>query len=286
MATTNIPVAELLLAKRLASLASELAEKADPISPGVAISLMQDAVESFLWILIKHKVPNARNKSSFEGYIDEIEKAGYTIPLKSKLIDLNKARVGFKHYGIRPAPSEAQKYKVYVSDFLIEASSQLLNIDFDNVSLIDLVSYADVRDKLKEADQRCRGGDVTESLKATAIAKGMLVSRVDPYFPKIGYELSKADNLLQKLSGGFPLAPFKYIEEVLRILRASTVESTIGAPLSDQQFLRSALPRVIRYDAGNWETMGGIPNNLNEADAERAIRCVVNMSFKVHELVG
>ena len=41
-----------------------------------------------------------------------------SLPFKVKILELNKSRVNFKHYGNLPDISEAKKFKAYTEEFL------------------------------------------------------------------------------------------------------------------------------------------------------------------------
>ena len=100
-------IKQLLLCKRLMIEGASFAERHDPVSTGLAISLFQDSVEMFIWLLIKERGIKVKELSSFTVNIEELQKGGVQMAHTAKLFELNKARVGFKHYGNLPAAGEA-----------------------------------------------------------------------------------------------------------------------------------------------------------------------------------
>ena len=90
----------------------------------------------------------------FTTLLDKVEKSSEgTLPHKAKMIELNKARVGFKHYGNLPASSEAEKFRSYTYDFLVVASQRYLEVDFEKVSLSSLISDPKVRNHIEAAEK-------------------------------------------------------------------------------------------------------------------------------------
>ena len=60
---------QLLLAKRLFLIGSGYAEKDDPVSAGVSISLFQDSIEIFIWSLLKNLDAEAKEQTSFTSFL-------------------------------------------------------------------------------------------------------------------------------------------------------------------------------------------------------------------------
>ena len=109
---------QLLLCKRLFSEGSFYADRTDSISSGISISLFQDAVEMYVWTLIKEKNIIIKDGASFTSNLEVVQKTGIQLPQAAKLIELNKARVGFKHYGNLPDSTEVTKYQTTLASLL------------------------------------------------------------------------------------------------------------------------------------------------------------------------
>ena len=56
---------------------------------------------------------NASQKETFNGLWKSLEKHGITLPLKAKMLELNEAYLGFKHYETLSDPQEAVTYYIY-----------------------------------------------------------------------------------------------------------------------------------------------------------------------------
>jgi hypothetical protein len=99
-------VKQLLLCKRLMAEGVSFAKRTDSVSSGMAISLFEDAVEMFIWAQVKERGIQVKETSSFTANIEALQKTGVSVSYTAKLFELNKARVGFKHYGNLPAADE------------------------------------------------------------------------------------------------------------------------------------------------------------------------------------
>ena len=134
-------VDQLLLAKRLFLEACRYADLKDAVSAGLAVSLLQDACEMMLVALMDKHGAKGKAKENFTGYLDALAAVNVVIPERTNLIKLNALRVNFKHHGGLPDPSEAEKYRTRVEDFLRRAVTDYFGLPFDDLSLVELVPF-------------------------------------------------------------------------------------------------------------------------------------------------
>jgi len=150
-------IQQLLLAKYLYQKGNEILSRQNPISSGLAISLFQDSVEILIWTIAKEFEASVNDNEPFFRLWDSIKSAKKNLnqtelPLKAKMIEMNKARVNFKHYGNLPDPSEALKFLAYTEEFLRTSMELFFNTKFGDVSFADLINNVQVKDKIKKAE--------------------------------------------------------------------------------------------------------------------------------------
>ncbi|MDD9997586.1 MAG: hypothetical protein OXQ89_07545, partial [Rhodospirillaceae bacterium] len=135
-------VQRLALPQYLFREAERLLARKGPYSSGSATSLLQDAAEAFLWVLAEHKRIAVGDKESFPGLLSKVGERCKGVPgHKAPLIRLNKARVNFKHHGIRVTDEDASSFLNNVQAFLSEISIEVLEVDFCSISLINAVGH-------------------------------------------------------------------------------------------------------------------------------------------------
>ena len=259
---------QLLLSKRLVIEGSCFAERGDPISCGLAISLFQDSVELYLWGLIKERDVPVSENSGFTRYLDVLASNAINIQFKTRLLELNKVRVNFKHYGILPANSEAAKFKQYTESFLYSAMREHFEIDYEMLSLVDLVGYENVRNELRNAEASIEGSNLIQAACHVAVAKDMLLEKLERVMPR-------ADQGLDKRSG-----EFKYIRSYLDGLRELGLASLLQISLDDYGFLQGSLPRVSRAMSGDRSTVFTQSPSYSPEDIKRLILIVVELSIR------
>jgi len=121
---------------------------------GAGIILLQDSVELFLIAICEHVNVENRENLKFHEYFKEIKKKvpGKIIPFKDDMLKLNKQRVSVKHYGIRPYIDDCKTFRKNVYLFFKETSKSHLNIDFDSISLANLLSEKKLKTIMKQAE--------------------------------------------------------------------------------------------------------------------------------------
>lgn len=280
---------QLLLSKRIYLEGYEYSERGDSVSSGIATSLFQDAVEMFIWTLIKARGVPVKENSQFTNNIDAISKAGIELAFIPQLHELNKARVNFKHYGNLPAPDEARKFHSYVRSFLVDSFATHFEVNFEEISLVDLVVFEDVKERLRQGKQLADSGKYENSIYELAIAKELLFSRFNKFIPDVSNHLSQVDRAFDlDVPAARDIRAFEYITSYLKILRQASLAALIRLPLQDYSFIQNSLPQVSRFMNGEWRVLGHTSRlgiQYDEALYKRAMDCLVNLSLRMERLV-
>jgi len=250
------------------------------MSAGIAISMLQDSAELYLWTLIKKRNVPAKDQAGFVANLESLQKAGVSIPNAAKLLELNKARVGFKHYGNLPAPTEARKHHTYVEDFLRQAMLEQFKVSFDDLSLVDLIADNAIRDQLRIAEAKIAAANYPEAADELAKAKTMTFGRMQKYLPKVDSKLRDTDRMLNAINGVHGANSFAYLTEYLGALREAALVAMLQLPLEDYAFLRNSLPSALQTMAGNWY-LTRTRFSYTEVECRRALTCIVNLCQKL-----
>lgn len=151
-----------------------------------AILTFHDSVELFLILVVEH-YDKARRDISIMEYWNFLE---HDLPLsgKASIKRLNKLRVSLKHSGIHPPEHEIEDVKPMVNNFFFENSQLAFNLNFEDISLINLVHCDKCKDSLQKAKDFMDNGEIVESLKNIAIAFVYLIDDINTkYWNKFGY---------------------------------------------------------------------------------------------------
>lgn len=93
---------------------------------------------------------------------------------------LNGARRELKHHGTHPSPREVEGFRASVTSFLEDNTRAVFGIDYDRISLVDLVTSADIRGHLEAAEASIRQNDFDAAAATAAIAFAKLLDEYDP----------------------------------------------------------------------------------------------------------
>jgi hypothetical protein len=275
---------QLLLVKRLFLEAKSFTVRSDPVSSGVAISMLQDAIELYVWAVVKEKSLQAKDQASFTANLDLLQREGFAMPQVGKLLELNKSRVGFKHYGNLPAQGEALKFQTYVDDCLRDAMQAHFQLDFDSLSLVDLVTFTEVRTRLKSAEQHVANNEFQTALVQASISRKLLFSQLERYVPRVDSGLRDADRIVNSIDGVQGFKAFSYLTDYLDELRQLTIVSMARIPLDTYAFLQRTLPSVIRFQDGNWRTRPSL-KTYDEQTCKRVIAELVDIAIRIQAVV-
>lgn len=152
---------------------------------GASILSFHDSVELFLQLSLE-KLNIGRISQSFMDYWEIIDKElkNTTLSQKESMRRLNKSRVDLKHHGIIPSKLDIESFRVTTLAFFNENCPIIFQIDFDDISLIDIIKFERPRELLKQAKSNFEKGLIDEPLQNIALSFEYLIS---------DYEESKRD---------------------------------------------------------------------------------------------
>lgn len=273
-------LSQVLLCRGLYGEAEAYASKDGDMYVGMAVSIAQDAVELFLRAVMKDRpVAGKRIPDDFIQCMDYIDGAAAQdfsqhVPFRAKLIDLNKARVNFKHYGLIPNRADARRLLGYVADFFEAASERFFCIRFSDISATDLVTSQQVRERLKCAEQALRNDELDQcvgySSEAVEEAMQELIRPLTRRSHRGSLSLSMEGTDL--FGRRFPDDLERYIYGVVADSDRMAVMLALSMNLNDLARFESVVPIVMRLIGENYTWH---PTNdataLNVSDAAFAV---------------
>jgi hypothetical protein len=186
-------VKRVTYSKYLLARAKFLHKEANELSSAEAVLVMHDAAEMLMRVITDHLGVNPSDK--FMDFWKLVkDKTGSEPPRKGAMDRLNNLRVGFKHKGNLPNSNVVADLIPLVTDFCTETAEQYLGIDYEAMSLTDLIPNSQARDKVREAEKAKADGDIPRALLALGVA-----------FDTLHYEAYKRDSLglISKVSGRY-----------------------------------------------------------------------------------
>lgn len=169
--------------KYLVDMAAEQAQEPQPMAATAVLSF-HDAVELFLQHASEHLNANRAGSShvSFMKYWEIISNElpdDQELGQKTAMRRLNEARVNLKHQGTRPDTADIESFNIAVRDFFEENIPKVFDIEYADISLINLVQYDSTREKLNQAQEHLSNGERKEAIKKLALAYDNLFFEYD-----------------------------------------------------------------------------------------------------------
>lgn len=282
-------ISQLLLSKRLYFCGSDYVDKPDPISAGMAISLFQDSVEILCWCVLKELDAKVRDNASFTSFFDLVEKApknksSKQLPFKAKILELNKARVNFKHYGNLPDISEAKKFRGYTEEFLRVSFKYFFATDFDSLTLTQLIPFDDIKNIVASSEKALADDNIQDCICELSKAKKQLFRKFAMYLPEVDRHLRDADRFLEKGMNMSGVHIFEYLTRYLNALRDLNFVSLCGVSIKEYLLMEQKLPDAYQTMDEKWHfTLKG--RNVSKDDAEKMINILIEMSLKLNQMI-
>jgi len=155
----------LIYSKYLLNRARLLQQEANELACAQVVLTAHDSVEMLIRVIADHV--KAEQSQKFMEQLRLIKKATDKEPPYMSDVDrLNHLRVSFKHKGNMPHPPDVEGLMPRVCAFCAEATAQYLAVDFDTVSLADLILNPLARDEVKRAETFKTEGNILDAVIA------------------------------------------------------------------------------------------------------------------------
>lgn len=138
-----------------------------------SILSFHDSIEMFLKLLALKNNINSTN-FKFLDYWDKIP----NLTMKEAARALNTRRVNLKHKGLIPGKLEVEASRVTATEFFAENTIIHFDIDFSEISLIDLVENTTTKELLFEAEHFIGNNEIGKSVENT---KKAFLKLIDSY---------------------------------------------------------------------------------------------------------
>jgi len=169
----------LAFARHLYNIGVEQSRRPQPFS-AVAILHFHDAVELFLHMAAEHFGENTNNVQ-FMQYWDRIEPhlSGHRLAERESMRRLNMMRVNLKHHNNYPAPLSIEGSRASVTSFFEMNTPLVFDIEFTDVSMLNLVEYQETRARLEVAERLMQERKVDEAITESAVAFAALMDAIE-----------------------------------------------------------------------------------------------------------
>ena len=141
----------LTLIKYLFNQGVEQSKKTETIA-GFSLMQFHDAVEMFLLLVAENLGRQNFQKWEFMKYWQEIP----TLTMAPQMSSMKNIRRNLKHHGAFPSHDDVDECRINVGTFLTDNTKIQFDIEFSDISLVNLVSFEKARGYLKESQEQLK----------------------------------------------------------------------------------------------------------------------------------
>ena len=137
----------------------------------ISILMFHDSVELFLHLSAEFLGLNLRDINFME-YFTRINKEleDKELTQRTSMDKLNRTRVSLKHKGLYPNPDDIEYFRVSTQNFFEENCPIVFKIDFETITLLDLIQDDEVKRILEDAQDYINKTQYKEALECIGIA--------------------------------------------------------------------------------------------------------------------
>lgn len=159
MLNKDIIIRRLALIKFLVKKGIEMSKQAETVA-GFSILSFHDSIEMFLILAAEDRDIKKYKTFSFMQFWDNIPE----LTMRNQIEALKDRRVAIKHRCQFPSKQDIEISRINTLDFFIENTSKVFNLNFNDISLADLISSREVRELIITAEKKLADKDIYGSL--------------------------------------------------------------------------------------------------------------------------
>jgi hypothetical protein len=160
--------------KYLLRRAKELHRHGHELDSAEAVLAAHDSAEMLMRVTTDFL--GAKSEQEFMKFWQAVQdNTGIPPPHKGQMDRFNKVRTEFKHRGILPNVGVVSDLLPIVESFCKEIARLFLKLDYEEISLADLIRSSEAREKLKVAEAAKAGGDLRTALESLGLAFDALI---------------------------------------------------------------------------------------------------------------
>ena len=178
--------------------------------------------------------------------------------LKTEIIRLHEIRNGTQHKGIIPSDRDIESSLIYAEDFLARGFHDCLHLNFNEISVSDLVIDPELKAFLKKIEKLIMLADYKNATNEAAVAFDSLKNKFMKYYDEVGFRRGHV-YILDILFSLFDMSDQsaeakqkrKTIENIangianeLERLNDRIFAISLGANMQEYLFFRNNTPRV------------------------------------------
>ncbi|MEX1029988.1 MAG: hypothetical protein WDZ91_08075 [Paenibacillaceae bacterium] len=290
-------IKRLAFVKYLYELAINQSRQQEPLS-SASILMFHDSIELFLYIACEYK--NARNNNpNFLDYWDILNpKLNTELSQKESMKRLNKSRVSLKHHGTMPSRIDIEAIRASVTNFFDENCPIIFEIEFNKISLINLIECIQTKECLEEASSMMINNKYSDAIIQIGLSFQYLIDDYEskqhkvygksPFF--FGQDFTFEDSFNMHLQEEKLSQFVDKVQESIQSIQSAIKIVSLGIDYRRYIKFRLLTPKVTKLFSGKYVsdiiTNRGELGYSEEDQCKYCINFVIDSALKLQEDVG
>lgn len=254
------------------------------LSIAMSLLLVHDAVEMLMLAVIDHLHVPTSKKRDFMDFWKEIRDLGHPEPPYRTAIDqLNSLRVGLKHKGSIPRAQTVTDLMPRIEAFCADAVRDYVAIEFETLSLADLVEPPDVRDFLRKADEEYAKGEKQQAIIQVRMAFDALLRGAYKTAPQLKSQVPRIPSGLPGEAGKILKAVFTLIKSLEFRVNASLLGID---PIRHSRFVSRTPVVQYAYSGDATVVLQGNYSQMPESVFRECYEFVVDSALNIEQRFG
>lgn len=198
------------------------------------------------------------------------------LPMRDIMAAVNKARVGFKHYGQLPTSAQAARFVGDTGEFLRAAARRFYGVAWDELSLADVIRDEKLKAEIRALEQLLREAKFEECVHKSAVASGHARKYLDHVLPVVDPRLGDHGR------------PLQYVGQQLTLHRLYVGTLLLGISAGHALRFRMLVPGVQESPTGSVQIVVPAPLHqyrYSEEDARFCVDYVTDFVLRAEALV-
>ncbi len=248
------------------------------------------AVETVLKAMVSSLEPSKAPANSFQGLVQQGDRllatAGYSpVPDKANIQYVHSIRNDAQHKAKYPNESDVSDCRTYTRDFLRSVLTDVWGLDFDKISLTDLVQDNTVTQFLSDAETALSKDDYQQAVQQAAAGLTWALNRVEtaivgrlPSFTRGIMLIDSFGELASEMDAGDAYRALERMRETLLYV-------ALGMNHSDYMKYRQIAGQVMFKADGKPDFMH-LQENIIVSDAEFIVSYCIDTVIQIEACVG
>lgn len=262
---------------------------------GFALMQFHDCVEMFLLLVAENLDKKKFHDWKFMEFWANID----SLTMRDAMDVMKQRRVSLKHHGSFPSHDDVVECCINVGTFLRENIKKQFDIDFDSISLIDLISFESVKDLLLTASNELSDGNFYNSLTHSRLAFDALLDEYEGnkqhWYHSIFDVGKKQSKKYEQFVKDVSLKNreqsnkkwFEEMTETVNELRSVTKITALGIDYKKYALFKAVTPYITRFigDGYNVECVTSLSSrvNLSENLCSMCLNFVIDSAVKLQD---